>query len=705
MRVVDSFPHPIHEIENVWIPLADGTRLAARIWLPDGAERAPVPAILEYLPYRKRDFTRARDEPMHRYFAGHGYAAVRVDLRGAGDSDGLLTDEYTEQELRDAVEVIAWLAEQPWCSGKVGMMGISWGGFNSLQVAALRPPALGAILTLCSTDDRYTDDAHYMGGCLLNENLTWGSVLLTFNAYPPDPAIVGPSWRAAWLRRMESTPLFPALWMEHPWRDGYWRHGSVCEDFGAIRCPVYAIGGWADGYSNAVPRLLAGLSVPRKGLIGPWSHAFPHDAVPGPSIGFLQEALRWWDRWLKGIDDGIMDEPMLRVWMQESVPPRPTYAERPGRWIGEAAWPPLRDGHALEPLAFRLAPGALVKRSGPPDEVADEVSDEASDAAGDSPDAEIELRFSSPQVTGQAAGEWCAFGAEGEMPTDQREEDGRSLTFDSAALAERVEILGAPVAVLELAADRPVAMVAVRLCDVAPDGASTRVTYGLLNLAHRESHERPKPLEPGRRVRVHLRLNDVAHAFPAGHVIRLALSTGSWPMAWPSPERVTLSLVPGSSTLELPVRPPAPEDDHLRDFAAPEQGPSLDHTPLRPAHFRRTIERDLLGESPTTTQTIFTDGGEFEGAALTHVDDIELELGTTVLRRYRITERAPLSARAEVQHRTELARPGWRVRVETDTELTSDHDGFRLRAQLRGYEDDRLVCHRVWDRTVPRKLV
>ncbi|MGD2116459.1 MAG: CocE/NonD family hydrolase, partial [Acidobacteriota bacterium] len=350
MRLVETFPRPIHEIENRWIPLSDGTRLAARIWLPDDADEHPVPAILEYLPYRKRDFTRARDEPMHRYFAGHGYAAVRVDLRGAGDSDGLLTDEYTEQELDDAVEVIAWLAEQPWCSGAVGMMGISWGGFNSLQVAARRPPALGAVITLCSTDDRYADDAHYMGGCLLNENLTWGSVLLTFNAYPPDPALVGARWRRMWLERMEATPLFPEVWMRHPWRDAYWRHGSVCEDFAAVACPVYAIGGWADGYSNAVPRLLAGLSVPRKGLIGPWSHAFPHDAVPGPSIGFLQEALRWWDQWLAGRETGILDEPMLRVWMQESVPPRPTYADRPGRWVAETAWPPERDGRPLEPL-------------------------------------------------------------------------------------------------------------------------------------------------------------------------------------------------------------------------------------------------------------------------------------------------------------------------------------------------------------------
>jgi len=705
VRLVNSFPRPIHEIENHWIPLSDGTRLAARIWLPADAEAHPVPAILEYLPYRKRDFTRARDEPMHRYFAGHGYAAVRVDLRGAGDSDGLLTDEYTEQELDDAVEVIAWLAAQPWCSGAVGMMGISWGGFNSLQVAALRPPALGAVITLCSTDDRYADDAHYMGGCLLNENLTWGSVLLTFNAYPPDPAIVGERWGRMWLERMEATPLFPELWMRYPRRDAYWKHGSVCEDFAAIACPVYAIGGWADGYSNAVPRLLAGLSVPRKGLIGPWPHAFPHDAVPGPSIGFLQEALRWWDQWLAGRETGIMGEPMLRVWMQESVPPRPTYAVRPGRWIAETTWPPERDGRRIEPFRLTLGAGVL---SAVCAAVPDAEPEEEREPGRASPTGAPELLVSSPQVTGQAGGEWCAFGAEGEMPTDQREEDGRSVTFDSPPLPERLEILGAPAAILELASDRPRALIAVRLCDVAPDGASTRVTYGLLNLTHGASsneHEEPVTLTPGKRYRVRIQLNDVAHAFPAGHTLRLAVSTSYWPMAWPSPEQVTLSLFPAESMLELPVRPEAPEDEALQRFEEPEQAPGLPHTPLRPARFRRTVERDLLGGAPTTTQTIFTDGGEFEGAALTHVDDIELEIGTRVLRQYRITERDPLSARAEVQHRTVFRRGDWRVRVETDTEVTSDQATFRICAQLRGYEGDQLVFHRVWDRRVPRMLL
>jgi hypothetical protein len=281
MHTVRDFPHAVEEHENVWIEMADGARLAARIWLPEGAESAPVPAILEYIPYRKRDMTAVRDSLMHPYIAGHGYACVRVDLRGSGESDGVLTDEYLPQELDDGVAVIDWLARQPWCDGKVGMIGISWGGFNGLQIAALRPPALQAVISACSTDDRYADDIHHMGGCLLGDNLSWASVMFAYNSLPPDPALVGERWHAMWLERLRGSGLWLDTWLGHQRRDGYWRHGSICEDFGAVQCPVYAVSGWADGYSNAVFRLLAGLDVPRKGLIGPWAHRYPHIGEPG----------------------------------------------------------------------------------------------------------------------------------------------------------------------------------------------------------------------------------------------------------------------------------------------------------------------------------------------------------------------------------------------------------------------------------------
>jgi putative CocE/NonD family hydrolase len=676
MKVIDQFPHNVHVIENCWIPMSDGCHLAARIWLPADAETIPAPAILEYIPYRKRDFTRARDEPMHYYFAGHGYAAVRVDLRGAGDSDGFLLDEYLQQEQDDALKVIRWIAEQSWCSGAVGMMGKSWGGFNSLQVAARRPPELKAIITVCSTDDRYLDDVHYMGGCLLNENLTWGSVLMTYNAYPPDPELVGERWRAMWRDRLEHAVFFPAVWVEHPRRDDYWKHGSVCENYGAITCPVYAVSGWADAYSNAIPRLLAGLKAPRKGLIGPWAHLYPHDGVPGPAIGFLQEALRWWDHWLKDTDTGIMAEPMLSVWMQESVPPKPFYKHRPGRWVAETQWPSPRITHQRHWLDVgRLTSAPTVK---------------------------IQLDFRSPQTTGLGAGEWCGFGAPGEAPLDQRGDDGCSLTFDSEPLQERIEILGAPVATLKVAADQPVALIAVRLNDVARGGASTRVTYGLLNLTHRDGHEQPEPLEPGKRYLIRVMMNDVAHAFAAGHKMRLAISTSYWPIAWPAPQPVTVSLFTSESFVDLPVRPPDLRDAALRLFEPPERA-AAETTELRPAPLKRIVERDRATNE--TIYTVSSGRGDLDGAKLTRIKAIGLEVGHTMLKHFRIGEEDPGLAQAEVIQKTRFRRGAWKTRVETRTRFSSSPDDFLLEAELTAYEDDELFFTRTWTRRIKRDLI
>jgi putative CocE/NonD family hydrolase len=387
MRVVSELPRRVRRIDHAWIPLAAGTRLGARMWLPEDAEQDPVPAVLEYIPYRKGDGTAQRDEPRHAYVAGHGYAVLRVDLRGTGESDGLLHDEYLPREQQDALEVLRWIAAQRWCTGAVGMFGISWGGFNGLQVAAHRPPELKAVISLCSTDDRYADDVHYRGGAVLAlEMLSWGASMLSFNAIAPDPEVAGAGWRDAWLERIDNVEPYEYEWLRHQRRDDYWRQGSVCEDFGAIACPVYAIGGWADGYSEAVLRLVAGLGPPSKGLIGPWSHAFPDDVEPGPAIGFLQECLRWWDTWLKGEDTGIAEEPILRVWMQEPVAPAARHRERPGRWVAERAWPsPEIREHRLA-----LADGVLAAEPHPHDH---------------------RLEISTDLLCGLDGGVWCATAA------------------------------------------------------------------------------------------------------------------------------------------------------------------------------------------------------------------------------------------------------------------------------------------------------
>ncbi len=666
----------IAEIENVFIPLQDGCRLAARVFLPAQARERPVPAVLEYIPYRKRDFMRGRDEPMHRYFAGHGYAAVRVDVRGTGDSDGVLHDEYTSEELDDGAQVIAWIAGQSWCDGNVGMMGISWGGFNALQVAALQPPALRAIITVCSTDDRYRDDAHYMGGCLLNENLQWGAMLMTYAALPPDPEIVGDRWRDLWLMRLRNLRAFPELWMRHPWRDAYWEHGSVCEDYDGIRVPVYAIGGWADAYSNAVPRLLEHLSCPRKGLVGPWAHQYPHLARPGPAIGFLQEALRWWDHWLAGSDNGIMEEPMYRVWMQQSVRPEPQYDERPGRWVAESQWPSPRIANRrwfLNPA--RLDPEPLPS---------------------------VRLSLASPQVTGMTSGDWCGFGADGEMPIDQRQDDGRSLVFDTEPLEAPLEILGAPEVRLAVQADRATAMVAVRLNDVAPDGASTRVTYGLLNLTHRNGHAAPEPLEPGARYDVRVRLNDVAHSFPTGHRLRVAVSTSYWPVAWPAPEPVTLMLASGESTLTLPVRTPDAADARLRAFDPVEVAPGSQHKPIRPLPLKRVIERDLPKDE--VVYTLSSDGGEFDGHSVALLDAIDMEIGFRMTRRHRISTKDPSTAASEIVQHVRLTRGDWSVQVDSIARLGAAPDRFEFDAEVRAREGNALVETRQWNVEIPRRL-
>lgn len=671
MRIVTEFPRKVREIENTWITLSDGTRLAARIWLPEDAEKNPVPALLEYLPYRKRDFTAIGNEQMHPYFAGHGYAAVRVDRRGSGESDGLMFDEYIEQELADGVEVIAWLAKQPWCTGKVGMFGISWGGFNGLQIAARRPPALKAIITACSTDDRYADDMHYMGGCLLNDNLMWGSTAFSFMARPPDPALVGERWREMWMQRLENSESLVATWMSHPRRDAYWKHGSVCENFADIECAVYAVGGWADGYSNAIPRLLAGLKAPRKGLIGAWGHRWGHAGVPGPAMGFLQEAVRFWDHWLKDRDTGFMDEPMYRVWMHDWTPPKTFYAERPGRWVAEAAWPSVRIGSRR----WHLNAGTL----------------------GDKSEPERALMHASPVTVGEGAGEWCPYGYQAEMPADQREDDGNALCFDSAPLAERIEFLGAPVVTLDLAADKPVAQIAVRLSDVAPDGASTRITYGVLNLTHRDSHEHPEPLVPGKRYRVTVKLNDNAWAIPAGHRLRVAVSTGYWPIMWPSPEPVTLTVFAGAGTLDLPVRPPRDEDAKLHAFGPPECAQASPRTEKRAYARSRKHSRDMITEEHVVEAV--------KDRGLIRLNAIDWEYGGRGDERYSIRQGDPLSAKAHSVYRITHGRGPWQVAIETDTTVTSTKDSFLVTAKLEAFESGVRVFSRTWDTKIKRDLL
>lgn len=661
-------------IEHVWITMRDGCRLSARLWLPQGLTGPAAPAVLEYIPYRKRDGTRGRDEPMHGFFAENGFASIRVDMRGTGESEGLMADEYLTQEQEDALDVIAWIAAQPWCSGAVGMMGKSWGGFNSLQVAARRPPALKAIITVYSTDDRFRDDIHYMGGCLLTDNLWWGNIMLAYQARPLDPAVVGESWRQDWLTRLDAMPFFPAIWTAHQSYDAYWRHGSVQEDWSAIQCPVLAVGGWADSYTNTVPRLLENLQVPRRGIIGPWGHIYPQDGAPGPAIGFLQEALRWWKHWLLGEDTGVMDDPMLRAYVNEAVVPTGSRPQQPGRWVAEANWP----SPTISARTLHLGGHGELSAT---------------------PVAGAQRQIRSPLWHGQASGEWMATGCPGEMPIDQRVDDGAALVFETAPLTEMIEVLGAPEIDLMLAADSPVAQVVVRLCDVLPSGEVLRVSFQVLNLTHRKGHDRPEPMVPGQFEPVKVTLNACGHSFAPGHRIRVSVATSYWPLIWPGPSLAALTLDTAASALRLPCR--AGGDASVPMLPA-LHGIDAPTTQVDPGRIARWSQIDhLTGEFVYVTEG---EGGLF-GEGVLRFDDIDTTLSHSLRREFRIRPDDPLSARYQLTQSYEMGREGWLSRTETQTVMTAQADSFTLTCAMTVQENGKTIWSRDWSEKVPRALI
>lgn len=660
--IISDVTDPIRRVELAWIPMSDGRRLAATLWLPNDGEQRPVPAILEYIPYRRRDGTRSDDQQMHGWFAAQRYACARVDLAGSGDSDGLLRDEYLPEEQDDALEVIAWLAAQTWCSGKVGMIGISWGGFAGLQVAARRPPALKAVITVCSTVDRYNDDVHYMGGCLLNTNLEWGAVFLDVAGLPPDPGMVGPDWQRRWLERLEVLRPIPALWLEHQRRDAYWQHGSVSDNYEQIETPVLAVGGWADGYTSAVFHLVENLKSPCKGIVGPWGHLYPHRGIPGPAIGFLEECTRWWDRWLKNEPNGAESDPLLRLWLQDWVPARPHSDQRPGRWIAFEEWPPKQ----TKPMAFKLETGDAV------------------------------LTVRSSQSIGLAGGEWCpyVFGNVGpELPDDQREDDQGSLVFDFEPLTTELLLVGAPMAVLSIGFDQPEALVAVRLSDVSPDGQAARVSFGLLNLSHRYDHAEPLPLEPRTVYTVRIPLKEAAYVFAAGHRLRVSLSTSYWPMVWPSPSLATLSVPPGDNRIELPLLLEG-ELKIVQPFGPVDFATAMRPTLLEPGGDSREVSRDP--KSGRLTQRIARDDG------VEHLDDIGTEVSYIKTREMSIIEDDPLSAREVVETTHRFRRDDWDARLQTRVGMTCDEEHFFVNTEVAAYSGEARIFHRSFHNRIRR---
>ena len=654
-------------LENEWIPLSDGRRLSARIWMPDSAHKKPAPAILEYLPYRKRDGTAQRDESTYPSFARAGYVGVRVDISGTGESDGDWDDEYSARELADGCEIIEWIASQPWCDGNLGMMGISWGGFNSLQIAALQPEALKAVISIGTTVDRYNDDIHYKNGCLLYSNFFWSSTMLCYASRPPDPELVGDKWREIWLNRLKTQPFPLATWLANQRKNDYWKHGSISENYENVKIPALLISGWADGYINAPPAGATHL-VNSKAINGPWIHKYPHFAWPKPRVDFLGEAIAWWDKWLKGKDNGVERLPAYRAYILEDARPLLKYEFQPGRWVAEQTLP----APETRSRYYYLAPNRQLL---------------------DIPGRSRQKTLSSPQDCGSGCGEFFPLKADGEMAGDQRHDDSGSLVFDSGKLQQPIEILGRPKLRLKLAIDKPLGNIAVRLNDIHPSGEVSRVSWGALNLAHRNGNESPEPMVPGRTVAIEIELNECGYRFMRGHKMRVAISTAYWPMIMPPPERVTATINLGQDAfIELPVR--AGVDVYEMPEPA-DENPLPEYKMHQPELSRRWVERNFqTGESH---YRVIDDTGEIEipghGLCTRQRHD----------ERWTIAVDDPLSYRSESRYSCWMRRGDWSIHTEAESEFRCDADNFFIKATLRAYEGEELVHERSWDEiAIPR---
>lgn len=663
----------IETIETVWIPMPDGTRLAARLWLPENARQNPVPAILEYIPYRRRDKTRIRDESMHPVMAEAGYAAIRVDMRGNGDSDGVMLDEYADIETQDGVDVIAWIATQDWCDGNVGMFGKSWGAYNSFQVAAKQPPALKAIAPVMGTDDRWLEDIHFYGGVLANDNFWWGSIMQLYNALPPDPQIVGEDWRRMWKERLDAMCYWPAMWLEHQTHDEMWRRGSISEDYDSVQIPVYFFGGWADLFRDTPFRIARHLKGPVKILMGPWAHLYPHEAIPAPRMDFMAELIRFWDHTLKGIDTGLMDEPRFRFFLQDSVRPSGTRTTSEGIWVEDSTWPAKQSRDQI----FYLNEGQL----------------------GDSPQAGEAMSICSPQTFGSAGGDMCSFAIPGDMPADCRIDAGGALCFATAPLDTPMAILGQPSIALKVSADRPQGFVSALLVDEAPDGAQTLITRGFANLMHRHSDTDPTPVIPGEEMAITIPLHGTGYRLAAGHRLMVQIGSTYWPVLWPAPEPVTLTISPGSSVLTLPLFDV--QEEAGRALIEPKVLDKPGMTTLREGAMERSIKTDLTtGEHITR---FYIDGGVFGPVGKRRIDATGTVISSVSDRIYRIHPDDPLCASVSMDQECCFEREDWNFTIKTTARMKADAEHFIIDATVTSLEGDEVFHEVTWNHKIPRR--
>ncbi|MFD2207065.1 CocE/NonD family hydrolase [Kiloniella antarctica] len=666
------------EWDNIWIPLADGRQLSARVWLPECADEnkgtlTSVPAIFEYLPYRKRDGTAPRDESTYPVFARAGYAGVRVDICGTGESDGVFDEEYSPRELSDGVEVINWIAAQIWCNGNLGMMGISWGGFNGLQIAAMRPEPLKAVISIGSTTDRYNCDIHYKNGCQLNSHLSWSGVMQCYAYRAPDPLLVGERWRDMWLERLEGSKLILDEWLNHQRFDDFWKQGSIGQNYNDIEIPCLVISGWADAYKNAPPDAAANLPGVAKAINGPWVHKYPHFAYPHPRADFHKEALRWWDRWLKDEENGAEDLPDYRAYISENVRPSIWREFEQGRWVKEQQWPST---NISDQKWFLNADYHLSREAG----------------------TARELSICSPEDTGTQCGEVFSLKPDSETPGDQRLDDAGSLVFETETLSEALEILGRAKLSLNVSIDAPLGNLAVRLIDVHPDGVSHRVSFGVLNLAHRDGNASPEKMIPDQSEEITIVLDEAGYRFLPGHRIRVSISTAYWPLIMPSPYHVTARILFGKdAVLTLPVRNVSTSDNKDEiDMPRPDNLDPLPHyKQISPPSVDRWVRKGL--SSNETQYNVIEDSGE------TEIPEHGLRHRYLSSGNWTINTQTPEGASGRSRWTCWMSRGDeWSIRLETEVRIILKADCFEISGDMKAFDDENQIFKRTFEKAIRR---
>jgi putative CocE/NonD family hydrolase len=654
--------------QEAWIPMADGVSLAADIYLPQGAEPgARFPVLLEYTPYRKTE-SRGRNHGLYSYFVEHGYAVARVDIRGTGNSEGrLIPYEYSEIEQGDGEAVIDWLSHQPWSNGNVGMFGISWGGFNAIQTAVRQPPALKAIIAVDATEDLYQEDVHYMDGILHIDS--WEMTQDLDNARPGAPDYVIDE--AFFANRFDTEPWMLTYLGKQ--RDGpFWDRASARDKHDRIRIPAFHIGGWYDGYRDSLPRLIAKSAGPVKAMIGPWIHAWPHQPYPEPGMEWRREAVRWFDQWLKGVDTGIADEPPFAVYVRDWHPPGPRLEYAPGRWRWEAGWP-------LE----RIQEQVLFARQ-----------DHTLSAERPEP-AVHQLRYV-PSAGVEAGGPVMWWG---DVAPDQRPTDAFSLVYDSAPLSGELEILGLPLAQLQVSADAARANWIARLSDVAPDGTVTLVAGAAFNGAHRRSANDPEPLLPGEWFPLAIEMHFTSWVFPAGHRIRLAINNAQWPMLWPSPHPMTTRLKiggPHAAMLTLPVVPAA-DNEPAPSFAPPQPSPDLPgYVDIDLGTSSGYGEISAVTRNPATGEAIVVatnnSASEYPWGREEYREKIE----------HRTSETEPWRTAVKGSHEIEVRLPARTLLWQAELDFSSDRENFHYHYTRRLLENGALLREKTWNQIIPR---